>query len=74
MVLADVDDAVADDDAGKMEDVPLEGDSGIVCGFRDGVRARGVADDPEIDDFEGQSESERQPKSGMKGSHITRDG
>ena len=63
VVLADVDDAIADDDAGKVEEIPLEGDSWMVCGFRDGMRAGGVADDPEIDDFEGQSESKRSPES-----------
>jgi hypothetical protein len=74
VVFAEVDAAVASDDAGEMEDVPLEGDGGVLGCAGDGVRAGGVADDPEVDDFEGQSDQQRKPELGMDGSHIRTDG
>jgi len=54
VVFAEVDAAVAGDDAGEMEYVPLESDGGVLGCAGDGVRASGVADDPEVDGFKGQ--------------------
>ena len=52
VVLAEVDAAVAGDDAGEVEEVPLERDSRVLGGAGDGVGVGGVANDPVVDGFE----------------------
>jgi hypothetical protein len=74
VVFAEVDAAIAGDDSGEMEDVPLEGDGGVLGSAGDGVGIGGVADDPKINDFERQSDKQRKPQLGMNGSHTKTDG
>ena len=52
MVFADEDAAISNDDAGEVEEVPLERDCGVLGGAGDGVGVGGVADDPVVDGFE----------------------
>ena len=54
MVLTEVNAVVAGDDAGEVEEVPLEGDGGVLGGTGDGVGVSRVADDPVVDGFKGQ--------------------
>ncbi len=74
VMFADVNAAVADDDAGQVKYVPLEGDGWVLCGVGDRVGVGWVADDPEVDDFKRQGQQKSETKPGMRGSHITRDG
>jgi hypothetical protein len=74
VMLAEVDTAVAGDDSGEMEGVPLEGDCGVLGGAGDGMAVCGVADDPEVDGLEGQSDKESDLQLGINGSHIRTDG
>ena len=55
VVFAEVDAAIAGDDAGEMEDVPLESDGGVLADARDRMSVGGVTDDPEIHGFDGES-------------------
>jgi hypothetical protein len=52
-VLAEEKAAVAGDDSGKMEEIPLKGDGWELAGGGDDARVSGISDNEEVDDFDG---------------------
>ena len=65
---------IAGDDSGEVEEVPLEGDCGVLGGARDGVGVRRVADYPVVDGFKRQGYQQGEPEPWVTGSHIRTDG
>jgi len=80
MVLAEVDAPVPGDDAGEMENIPLERDGGVLRSSGETMASGRVADDPEVDDFERQGEKDGEQADegtrgrGMRDAHTRRDG